>query len=75
MAINPPGYMVRAQVSERYPERPAIWTMPDWAALAVVAGILAAAGGGFGAAVKPSLVWALLIVPGLIAAAIAIFTA
>jgi len=49
--------------------------MPDWAALAVVAGILAAAGGGFGAAVKPSLVWALLIVPGLIAAAIAIFTA
>src|SRR5215216_4990276 len=64
LAINPPGHMVRAQVSEHPTDRPTIWTVPDWAAFVAVAGILVPAWGGFGAVVNPSLIWALLIVPG-----------
>jgi hypothetical protein len=73
LAINPPGHMVRAQVSEHPTDRPTIWTMPDWAALAVAGGVLAVAWGVFGATVKPHLGWGLLILLGLVVIAVGIF--
>ena len=63
-----------AEMSEHHPDRPAVWTMPDWAALAVAGGVLAVAWGIFGAAVKPHLAWGLLIVLGSVVMAVGIFT-